>query len=67
MLTYNVLQLNFWAISYGTSDTNTHFDKRIELVLVCVSQCVCEMEEMIRIAESQGLREMKKQEIKSLG
>lgn len=29
--------------------------------------CVCETEKTIRIAESEGLREMKKQEIKSLG
>lgn len=33
----------------------------------CVSQCVCETEKMIRIAESKGLREMKKQRNKEFG
>lgn len=67
MMFYNTSELNFRAISNRTSDHNAEFDKRNEHVLMCVSQCVCETEKTIRITESEGLREMKKREIKSLG
>lgn len=67
MMFYNTSELNFRAISNRTSDPNAEFDKRNEHVLMCVSQCVCETEKTIRITESEGLREMKKREIKSLG
>lgn len=37
---YNISKLNFWVISYRTSDLNIQFDKGNEHVLVCITLCV---------------------------
>lgn len=62
-------KLKLWAIRFRTSDPLSEFHKSEVHVLarITMSARLCETEETIRITESEGLGEMKKREIKSLG